>query len=678
MANDGTPTARPSSEPSNEEYRLQRCVCRISGGTDGRRLGTGILIGPNRVLTCAHVLVEAAKGKAVDADVMQTITCVFDDYDDSAGTTKLRAIAQTPNHWSDVSVDGDAHDAPEPALDYAIFELQKCEDDGEVGYQEIKLRDGQLEERRWLELPDVGDFDTSYETKLISCPMKNDNMVFAPAGKMIPVAAVATRCHYVVDSDDGSSGGLVFQVRTDGSTLPLALHTGKEVSVKDRNSGKTVVTKFGTFLKDIRADFDPKGMVKQHTEKRGNRLKLEIVIAEHGGADPSRALLKDLRALFTLDELSTQFANLQYIPLIRAKEPAQIALQDLCRLNRSNSFKQLDKVAEGDLVFVFASASDCADPKQRDLLTSAYGYLVARLGQQRVQLIYPEDLPDGVEPLTNACFSEEEFVHLFDETILDCAPRLLGVLEKTRSLGEDERGFFELALVALGNRLDGDILGNAHFYAQSSLHILGMRFGNLADRLDQIFTQFLGAKGKEHATVTIAFPGAEVWKQNAGWREQIQGGGLDTITFLQEVNKMATEGPYGEGIMRRVRFVAINEIPTFILTAADLDTTWGKMLIAPAFKHSKASNASERQKPRLLVRNKLSQAGLFHAYRDAMRLLFNPDHDGSEVHSTDLGSSVKNWAMADTAQMEDYIKQLTEIWSKGRQGPEGNAAGGAS
>jgi hypothetical protein len=676
MANDKPPPARTTIEPSDEEHRLQRYVCRISGGESNRRLGTGILIGPNRVLTCAHVLVEAANGQVVDDKVMQTIRCVFDDYDGSRGTTILSAIAQPPNHWSDVFEDDNAEDAPKPALDYAVFELVPREEGGDVGHQEITLKNGEAAERGWLELPDAGNFDTSLETKLISCPMINDTMVFAAAGKVIPVAAVSTRCHYTVDSDEGSSGGLVYQVRTDGSTLPLAMHTGRQATVQNRNSGETVTIKFGTFLRDISADFDPNGIVRTRTERKSSRLKLEIVIAEHGGAEQSRALLDDLHALFALDALSTQFDNLQYIPLIRSKEPSQIQLQDLCRLNRNNSFKQLDKVAEGDLVLMIASASDCADPKQRDLLTSAYGYLVARLGQPRVQLIYPENLPEGVEPLTNACFSDDEFVHLFEKSILDPVTGLLRVLETTRSPREDERGFFELALVALGNKFDDEILGNAHFFAQSSLHILGMRFGNLAERLDQIFTQFLNAKGKENATVTIAFPGAEVWAHNGGWREQILGGGLDTIQFLQAVNDRAKEGTYGESIMRRVQFVAINEIPTFILTAADLDTTWGKMLIAPAFKHSRASEASERKKPRLLVRNKLSQAGLFHAYRDALRGLFNPERIGADIQSTDLGGSVRNWTMAETSQMEEYIETLTKILSNGCEGSQGNTAGG--
>ena len=74
MANDA-PSAQHSNQPSDDEQRLERFVCRIFGGSEKNRLGTGILIANNQVLTCAHVLAAAADGKVVDADVMATISC---------------------------------------------------------------------------------------------------------------------------------------------------------------------------------------------------------------------------------------------------------------------------------------------------------------------------------------------------------------------------------------------------------------------------------------------------------------------------------------------------------------------------------------------------------------------------------------------------------------------------
>jgi len=147
-------------------------------------------------------------------------------------------------------------------------------------------------------------------------------------------------------------------------------------------------------------------------------------------------LLEEIKELFANETLQNKLQSLKYDPLIRKERLSDLKLKHVQQIDEHNTIETIDKAARADLVLIFASAEDCADSHQRDRLTSAYGFLVARLGQQRVQLIYPQSLPEGVMSLTGSTFSSQTSVHRFEKSLGEIADGLREVLDKVKARGE--------------------------------------------------------------------------------------------------------------------------------------------------------------------------------------------------------------------------------------------------
>ena len=131
------------------QMRALSAVCRVD--VDGRAEGTGVLVGPNLVLTNHHVLILAEALAGADKALRKTVACHFDvDRRPDGSTTAGREVQVTaclafsPASAWEYGVTGAADEPTLDELDYALLELADAVDDDVTAF-------GQR--RGWISLP---------------------------------------------------------------------------------------------------------------------------------------------------------------------------------------------------------------------------------------------------------------------------------------------------------------------------------------------------------------------------------------------------------------------------------------------------------------------------------------------------------------------------------------------
>lgn len=195
-------------------------VCRID--CQGRGLGTGFLMGPDRVLTNYHVIEDVVKGKHSLSD----FTCRFDYKMRPNGSVlnpgvvvKLKSLlTYSPYDPADLKQHAGLPDASH--LDYAVLILER-----EIGHEPIgdKMIDSQTPSRGWMTLP-TKTYDFKPDTPLFivqhpdAAPMKLALDTEAIIGRN----GNGTRVTYRTNTEPGSSGSPCFNQEWE----LVALHHG--------------------------------------------------------------------------------------------------------------------------------------------------------------------------------------------------------------------------------------------------------------------------------------------------------------------------------------------------------------------------------------------------------------------------------------------------------------------
>jgi|GEM_PF-2898437 len=614
-------------DPRFEE--IKRWVCRVIA-PNGEAVGSGILVAPAMVLTCHHVIetfLDSIEGARFVFDDMMyfnpedTLQPVFVA---TKGADAIRKISEAS------PFDKGEADQPheEGFLDYALIELSTA-----VG--EEALEDGR--KRGYLDMASNGGVPAAGHVSVLSFP-EGRQLGFSSSGELQP-GDLPQRFHYTAATDPGSSGGLVFLDTMPAR--PLGMHIGFR-----RRAGAN----FGVSFDDLTEHITEGGSVAAPgVPEELTPLKIALVCGLPD--DDDIPYHKTLGVFFSSERVLSGFARYRYRPFFSKNGPEGLSETDyLCIDRRAYTLKRLHEAAKADIAVIIFSRRDTRSPLHRDRLLTAYGFLSARLGARRVHLFYPTDTD-----IDDAQLGDEDFVHHYDETIHDMAARAKTIASVTRHPDEDSlQGLFELAQVALPELDDDKIFGaDADFGAKETLHIIGLRFGRLGNQLGELFNAL---KSNENSpTLTIAFPGAAISDENPYLFDALQAGGGDTLGFLEKMQEHLRQNRYEKEFLRRVKLVALNDIPTFILTAADLDFSDGRMLIAPAFK--RVANGTVPGKPRLVVHYKLSTRGIYEAYREIV-LDFLDENKELETERP------KVWTIDQTKRTDEEIAAIRALRSR--------------
>lgn len=199
---------------------IEAQVCRID--CQGSGLGTGFLMGPDRVLTNYHVIEDVVKGKYSLSD----FTCRFD--------YKMRANGPVLNQGVIVGLKNlltyspyDPADLKQQAglpnaahLDYAVLILER-----EMGHEPIgdKMVDSQTPSRGWMTLPTkTYDFQPGTPLFIVQHPDAAPMKLALDTEAIIGLNGNGTRVTYRTNTEPGSSGSPCFNQEWE----LVALHHG--------------------------------------------------------------------------------------------------------------------------------------------------------------------------------------------------------------------------------------------------------------------------------------------------------------------------------------------------------------------------------------------------------------------------------------------------------------------
>ena len=220
-----------SSDAFMETFpKIARTVCAIGiGGFIRQIMGTGFLVGPDLVLTNAHVvapLLDLTADPLKENASGDDLVCFFDyisaptptvPYDETSGSGVM-AVQAVANGWlraarAPLPYDGTDQCPPdaENRYDYALIQLRQ-----QVGTLPSRRSGG--EPRGWLVLPDETDVDTKHQRIIVhqhpeAFPLQFD------IGDYQGLDPTGTRVRYQVSTAHGSSGGVAVDV--DGQLFAL-------------------------------------------------------------------------------------------------------------------------------------------------------------------------------------------------------------------------------------------------------------------------------------------------------------------------------------------------------------------------------------------------------------------------------------------------------------------------
>jgi len=233
------------------QQRACRTVCAIGLGDPHNDLfGTGFLIGPNLVMTNAHVIYpflsfdgNTIKEKATGDQVY----CFFDylaepppkvPHDDRRQA--IVAVTAQKEGWllaaRDILAQANVRDN---CYDYAVIKLAK-----KIG--NLSVRSGTGEPRGWLTLPETVDVLTKQRRVVVhQHPAKS--VLSLDIGEYVDRDPTLTRVRYKVNTAKGSSGGAA--VDSDGHLF--ALHESEVLNDLEKNQGVQI----DLITKDLKENF---------------------------------------------------------------------------------------------------------------------------------------------------------------------------------------------------------------------------------------------------------------------------------------------------------------------------------------------------------------------------------------------------------------------------------------
>lgn len=607
-------------------WQIRRWIGRIKLGRVGS--ATCILVAPRVVVTPMH----AVEG-LINSNRLDGITIQFGNYPPNDGSpnrtvTTVELDPLNPVLATSPSSPFDRGSRPTPPedgrLDYAALVL-----DRDFGYEKVNE-----EPRGWLSLPDDAVLENGSEGLMMSYP---DTEELGESAARFERSDIPDRINHTCTSLPGSSGGLLLSVTDQGEYVPLAMHLGG--NRRENNE----YFNFGVQLSKVRENLSsiaPRtfGDVASPI----HRLKIAIVA---GRPDGDEVMHEMLQKFFQHEEVMTAFSDRNFSPWIRDSAAENISRDDIIDLYQNNpNIEQLHNIAKSDIAFVFVSKRDADQPETRDKLMAAYGFLCARLGTRRVHLFHRHDV--NLSQARN--MQNDDFVHIYEHTFLDLSfkKHVGNIADLTRNhLEDDVQGLFEVGRVVLPWVRDDHVFESRDFNAEHTLHILGFRFGRLKYELQNI----LSTIEKKSSRVVIAFPNYAVSLRNPYLHHLLQSGGDDTEQFLLKSLEIAQSNLFDQSVLERVSFIAIDHIPTFVMTGADLWYTEGRMLISPAFPRGK--NQPKLDNPRLLLHNKLSHHGVYNAYRSVLEQFIN-----------NSDTSKQSWTLAEAEALTEYVDDMQKAF----------------
>lgn len=176
---------------------------------DGAPLGTGILIGPDRVLTSAHLFTRDSETPRIP----KTLVFRFGYEESDTVGTPVRVREQSPVlAWSPVArADG----GERPALDYILLSLARSPASDVVDEASKRLR-GSVDVSSTIELPPPDRIVQIFQHA-------EGEPTSLSIGTITGSDRVAARLYYSLTTRMGSSGGGVFDLRN----VPIGLHRGR-------------------------------------------------------------------------------------------------------------------------------------------------------------------------------------------------------------------------------------------------------------------------------------------------------------------------------------------------------------------------------------------------------------------------------------------------------------------
>ncbi len=611
-----------SSPIGLDPHRLERWVCRIHAEADARPIASGILVGPDLVLTCCHV----DETSILELDVAKLYT-TFDDiapemgegedeaevnsksfrlrFKDDDGLESSPILASSEVSPFDV---GETETHTESAnLDYVLLKLAKA-----VG--EMHLEDGRL--RGWVDLRAATvAYSPGDDVRALGYPM--GGQLGRSEGKILkPV--IGNRVLHDATTLQGSSGGLIHSIE---DLTPVAMHVSSR-----RYDGEEV--NVAVPLHCVAEDLSKKFVEVVPETKKLKPVNLAVIC---GIPEDGHSYIEDLKNLLSSEELVSAFGAENLSAQVSYNTHEQLRVEHLFNVS-SFSIEQMQKAAQADMALVIVSSQDT--PSSTSKLLTAFGFLVARLGTQRVNLFHSDKIVDFSPGLVDG-----QFVHQYsDDELTNSAWKFSEIVPQfVRPVEDSLQGLFEIVRVALPELNDDAVFGTPEFEATQTLDIVGLRFGRLSNELDNLFDR-LNDKQRARIALRIAFPGAEVSDANPYLLDALQAGVSNTVSFLEVTKEISSKFPHS--LLSRITYVSLADIPTFMVTAADLDHARGKMLIAPVFPSASINAGNKR--PRLLVHNKLSQVGVYEAYGRLLEELLDKDRTGVEQFTLDDTDALTN------------------------------------
>ncbi|MDA8586764.1 serine protease [Rhodobacteraceae bacterium] len=603
----------------SDEGRIKHWVCRVIDQS-GTAIGSGFLVGPDLVLTCYHVGKLAEKSKNILDYQAADLLVEFDDFYQQIPKNKERMersvvtvaldrkddpIIVTSNLSPFDVGNSETHPVKEQ-LDFALLRLSE------------RIGDNDLEDDRprgWVTITSAKDAGVGTSIKLLAYP--DGQRLGTSEGKVFD-AGIPYRSFHDADSKDGSSGGLIY-LKKDLS--PVGMHIGGARKFGDKSYN------FGVKLTDV-VDALGRAVGINDVGSGGAREYEPVNIAIFGGIPEGKSPYHKLVGQLLLsDEVQSAFQSEEKLPQVSYVDPKNLRPEHIFSARQSLDLEKMQLAAQADVAFIFVSSKD--DLTTRSRLLTAFGFLAARLGVRRVHIIKNAEV--DIEPgLVGG-----QFVHnYYDDNLLDAKQFFGGIVDEFVSRDEDlTQGLFEIVRVALPGLGDDNVFRTAEFGATRTLDIVGLRFGKLSSKLNELFDRISG-NTRSDIQLRIAFPGAEVSGKNRYLFDSLQAGGSDTIRFLETTKDLLDE--YPKSLLDRVTYVELSDIPTFMVTAADLDYADGRMLIAPVFPSAIVDAGKSR--PRLLVHNKLSQEGVYNAYKELLQEILKEEREGLKtwkIHEAD-------------------------------------------
>jgi hypothetical protein len=237
-----------SAQFQERHPRFLRTVCAIALGTPWNEIrGSGFLIGPDLVMTNAHVIepfLQTKNGEVTEADGVSgsQIFCFFDYHSDPApripvqnGNHSYVTVTARKENWlyhAREPLPGEGTDqCPKVAgdrFDYAVIVLAQ-----KVG--NLPARSGGGPPRGWLTLPEKVDVDTPHRRVILyqhpgRAPQQFD------IGAYVARDDTGTRVRYTVSTARGSSGGAA----VDSAGELFALHSAAVETIKENKVNQGV------------------------------------------------------------------------------------------------------------------------------------------------------------------------------------------------------------------------------------------------------------------------------------------------------------------------------------------------------------------------------------------------------------------------------------------------------